>query len=240
MEFWKIALLLYLSSVILLCLQKDKASLVLFILALVSHAAGLMFWTRQVTHLPIFTRVETFSSLGFVIGLLTLFFYWRNVFSVQIWARLIVISLLSAALLWPPTPPCFDYNHSYIYAILFHLFRRLALALALFASAIFLSARQRFKNSPPEAATLRFQGRNALMAAVLIYLLSEDVGIIWCLKGWADIWRWSPGFMISSMVLIYLMLALHLPGGSRKPGLWYTLVGISCGPLMLIAQLYKV
>jgi hypothetical protein len=238
MDFWKLALLLYLSSVILLCLQKDKSSRVLFLLALVSHAAGLIFWTRQVAHLPIFTEFETFSSLGFVIGLLVLFCYWYNQFSVQLWARLIIIGLLSAALLWPPTPPCFDYNHGYTYAILFHLFRRLALSLALFASAIFLSALLHRENAPA-AAALRHQGRNALMAAVLIYFLSEDVGIIWCLKGWADIWRWSPGFMISSMVLIYLMLALHLPGGSRKAGLWYTLVGISCGPLMLLAQLYK-
>ena len=46
-------------------------------------------------------------------------------------------------------------------------------------------------------------------------------------------------FIISSMVIMFLMLILHLPGGSLKDRSWYAVLGLLCGPLMLIAQLYK-
>ena len=233
--------LLYLGTAILAWLINSGRSRVLLILALIGHTWELVSYNLQTGHLPVFNPVEALSSTAFVLGLLTLISYWRNAnqVSVQLWALVTIVLLLAAALLWPAAPPCFDYNHSYLYAVAFHLCRRLALALALFAGAIFLSALTAASTAIETAAKLRHQGRNTIMAAVLIYLLSEDVGIIWCLRGWGDVWHWSPGFMISTMVLVYLMLALHLPGGSRKPGLWYSLIGLSCGPLMLIAQLYK-
>ena len=213
----------------------------MLLIALITHASGLVLWSQQVAHLPIFTPAETLSSLGFIIALLTLGLYWRSQyrFQIQLWTLIIISLLLTTAVLWPAAPPCFDYNHSYIYALLFHLFRRLALALGLFASAIFISALTCRNSNSPTAINLRGQGRLVIITATLAYLLSEDIGIIWCQKGWADIWRWSPGFMISTMVLIYLMLALHLPGGSRKPGNWYSLIGLSCGPIMFIAQFFK-
>lgn len=233
--------LLYLGAAILTGLKNSDRTRVLFIPALIGHAWELVSYSLQTGHLPVFNPVEALSSTAFAIGLLTLISYWRNTnqILVQRWALLAIALLLAAAILWPAAPPCFDYNHSYLYAVAFHLFRRLALALALFAGAIFLSALNAASTTIETAAKLRHQGRNTIMAAVLLYLLSEDVGIIWCLRGWGDIWHWSPGFMISTMVLVYLMLALHLPGGSRKQGLWYSIIGLSCGPLMLIAQLYK-
>ncbi len=213
----------------------------LLIPVLIGHVWVLVSYGLQFSRLPVFNSIETLSSTAFVVGLLTLISYWRNPNQVseQRWSLVIVVLLLVAALLCPSSPPCFDYNHSYSYAVAFHLFRRLALALSLFASALFMSALVTTSTAAQNAAQLRFQGRNTIMVVALFYLLSEDVGIIWCLRGWGDVWHWSSGFMISTMVLVYLMLALHLPGGSRKPGLWYSLVGLSCGPLLLMAQFYK-
>ena len=233
--------LLYLGATILTWLKNSGRTQMLLVPALIGHAWVLVSYSLQFGRLPVFNSIETLSFTAFAVGLLTLISYWRNPnqISGQRWALVIVVLLLVAALLWPSSPPCFDYNHSYSYAVAFHLFRRLALALSLFASALFLSALVTTSTAIQSAAQLRFQGRNTIMVAVLFYLLSEDVGIIWCLRGWGDIWHWSSGFMISTMVLVYLMLALHLPGGSRKPGLWYSLVGFSCGPLLFIAQFYK-
>jgi len=233
--------LLYLGTTILTWLKNSGWTRVLLLSALVGHVWALVSYGLQTGHIPVFNPFEALSSTAFVLGLLTLFSFWRNTqqLSVQRWCLAVIVLLLAAAILWPAAPPCFDYNHSYGYAVVFHLFRRLALALALFAGAFFISALVTASTAIKTAAKLRHQGRNTIIAAVLIYLLSEDVGIIWCLRGWGVVWHWSPGFMISTMVLVYLMLALHLPGGSRKQGLWYSLIGLSCGPLMLIAQLYK-
>ena len=234
-------LLLYLSAGALSWLKNSGHIRKLLILALISHTWKLVSYSLQSGHLPIFNPAETLSFTAFVIGLLTLLSSWRNPHQVwvQRWSLATIVLLLATAILWPTPPPCYDYNHSYPYAVAFHLFRRLALALGLFASTLFLSSLITPSTALQSATQLRFQGRNTIMVAVLLYLLSEDTGIIWCLRGWGDIWHWSPGFMISTMVLVYLMLALHIPGGSRKPGLWYSLVGLSCGPLMFAAQFYK-
>lgn len=146
-------------------------------------------------------------------------------------------ALAGLALALPAPPSCFDYNHSYIWAIAFHIGRRLALAGALSASVFFISAWIGKKTDTDKRAWLTQMGRNLLLLAGIFYLLGEDTGIIWCLKGWADVWRWSPGFMISSAVLIYLMLVMHLPGGHRRASGWYLGLASLAGPILLLTQL---
>ena len=241
MNLTTVILGLYLGSAALAWLTDSRHCRLLLFPALIGHSGQLLASSLKTGHLPVFTAIETLSGISLTIGWLTFFTKWhdRDQIPVRRFALTLIILLVAATCFWPPAAPCYDYNHSYPYAVAFHLFRRLALALALFAGAVFMAALASPSAFSESAAKLRYQGRNTIMAAMLIYLLSEDAGIIWCLRGWADIWHWSPNFVISTMVLIYLMLALHLPGGSRKPGRWYSLVGLSCGPLMLIAQLCK-
>ncbi|MBN2232847.1 MAG: hypothetical protein JW781_08530 [Deltaproteobacteria bacterium] len=195
--------------------------------------------------LPVFTPVEALQCAGMVLGLLTLLAGPRTTAPTTVlrWAAIATTLMAGGAIILPAPHPCFDYNHVYLPAVAFHVFRRLALAAALFSSALFIAALRRNGAEDGEIGTgaiLRHQGRNALLAALVLYLLSEDTGILWCLYGWADVWQWSPGFIISSAVLIYLMLALHLPGGSRRNGSsWYAVLGLLGGPLMLAAQLLK-
>ncbi|MBN2809945.1 MAG: hypothetical protein JXR80_10675 [Deltaproteobacteria bacterium] len=234
-------LLIYAGAGVLAGLKFFRYSRWLLIMALIGHGCLLGAGALHCGHLPIFTLPETLSVSALLLGCLALVFGWRypGQSAVQPWALLLIVLLLGAAILQPPPPACFDYNHSYTYAVAFHLFRRLALGLTLFASVLFFNALLQAGPAPHSAAQLRYQGRNAIMAAVLMYMLGEDVGIIWCLQGWGDVWHWSPTFALSTMVLVYLMLALHLPGGSRRPGFSYSLVGLSCGPLMLLAQFFK-
>jgi len=236
-----LVLLFYLVTAILVWSTHAKHCWLLLIPALIAHAWRLASYGLQIGHIPVFTSVETLSFTAFIIGLLTVASGQCSFNQVltRRWSLTIIVFLLTAATLWPSAAPCFDYNHNYSYAIAFIFFRRLALALALFASAIFMNALSNQNSASQRTAKLSYQGRNALMTAVILYLISEDIGIIWCLNGWADVWHWSPGFIVSSMIPLYLMLPFHLPGGNRKAGLWYSLTGLSCGPLMLIAQLYK-
>jgi hypothetical protein len=232
---------LYIIVFLLTWLKKSSYSWMLLLTALLMQGWNLVNFTLQTHHLPVFTPAASLMLVAFILGLTTFFISMRTVAPLpgRRWAILLTIILLAAALLWPQAPPCFDYNHIYPYAVAFHFFRRLALAAALFATALFLSTFSLNVHKVKEAAIARHQGRTALLAATVFYLLSEDTGIIWCLNGWADVWRWTPGFIISSMVIMFLMLILHLPGGSLKNNSWYTILGLSCGPLMFIAQFYK-
>ncbi len=231
---------LYIIAFFLTWLKKSAYNQLILLAAILIHGWNLVKFTLQTHHLPVFTPAASLISVAFILSLATCFMSTRTAAPLPMrrWAILLIIILLAAALLWPATPACFDYNHIYPYAVAFHAFRRLSLAAALFATALFLSTFGMDTRSM-QTGIVRRQGRTALLVTTVFYLLSEDTGIIWCLNGWADVWRWTPGFIISSMVIMFLMLILHLPGGSLKNNSWQTVLGLSCGPLMLIAQFYK-
>ncbi|HDS16205.1 MAG TPA: hypothetical protein ENN66_06265 [Proteobacteria bacterium] len=201
---------------------------------------GSAFLTTGV--LPVFVPVDALTGAALGIGILTLILIPVEG-SAAPRARLagsglLLAALLGLALLMPPPPDCHGYNHTYPYAVAFHLFRRLALACVLTASLWFVIAYGRQKaGARDKSERLGHQGRNLLLLGTVFYLLAEDTGIVWCLRGWADVWRWSPGFMISSAVLIFLMLVFHLPGGYRRGSGWYLLLGGLSGPLLLLAQI---
>ena len=62
---------------------------------------------------------------------------------------------------------------------------------------------------------LSLQGRNYLLLSAVMFLLGEYVGIIWCQMGWGDFWSWSQAFFQSTFIVLYLMLAFHIPGKGR-------------------------
>jgi len=58
-------------------------------------------------------------------------------------------------------------------------------------------------------ARVALVGNGLLLSSIWF---SEYAGILWCLNGWGDFWRWNYGFLSSTFIMLYLMLVFHLPG----------------------------
>ena len=75
---------------------------------------------------------------------------------------------------------------------------------------------------------LLHQGMNFLILSSVTFLIAEYVGILWVQKGWGDFWMWSSGFFSSTLIVLYLMLAFHIPGkGRRSEGVRSVIGGLS-------------
>jgi hypothetical protein len=83
------------------------------------------------------------------------------------------------------------------------------------------------------------QGRNYLVLGAVFFLSAEYVGIIWCQNGWGDFWMWSQNFLQSTLIVLYLMLALHIPGKSRKSEHIRSVIGGLSGYFMLTLTLLR-
>jgi len=107
-------------------------------------------------------------------------------------------------------------NDFYMYddlkVIVFFNFRLIAAALFIYA-AIIVNSRilTKTKIESCEKELLMKNGRNFLLAAMAVYLISELSGSIWCLDWLGDTWMWSKGFFKSSIIFLLVMLAIHLP-----------------------------
>ena len=171
----------------------------LFMLVYMYHSSG---------NLPVFDIFESFLLVSFIMGASGLFVLFRGDFSGKVrrwvWAEILLLFLIM--LFFPKEASASLYDRGYVYMVLFHMFRCIALALMLFSTAWFVQfIIQRELNE--RTSILAHQGRNYLV----LY-----VGMIWCQNGWGDFWMWSKTFFQSTLVVFYLMLAFHIPGKSRK------------------------
>ena len=167
-------------------------------------------------HIPVFNIFESFLFTTFIMGILGLFSIIPRIYSnnIKLWVWLEVLILLCITLFFPKEPAFSAYNYGYIYIILFHVFRYIALALMLYSSAYFIQfilQRERAERT----SFLSQQGRNFLLLSAVMFFISEYVGIIWCQMGWGDFWSWSQNFFQSTFIVLYLMLAFHIPGKGR-------------------------
>lgn len=188
---------------------------------------GLMAWISG--HWPLFNTFESFLFVAFVLGLLG--FVLENseptLPDTRIWIWMEVVLVLLITLFADKAPSPSQYDHGYINIIFFRMFRHLALAVMLFASAIFIQTRtDRKRGHSPHARSHR--GRNFLILSITLFLMREYVGILWCQAGWGDFWMWNSGFLQSTLILVYLMLALHVPAkGPQSNGVSSVLGGLS-------------
>ena len=168
-------------------------------------------------NLPVFNIFESFLFVTFLLGGTGLFLFNKGEFSIGVrrWIWIEIIILFIIILFFPKktSPPLYDHGYSYI--VLFHAFRCIALALMLFATAWFIQFIIQ-REIDERTGMLAHQGRNFLVLAAVFYLMGEYVGVIWCQKGWGDFWMWSQTFFQSTLVVLYLMLAFHIPGKGRK------------------------
>ncbi|MBN1905865.1 MAG: hypothetical protein JW927_12285 [Deltaproteobacteria bacterium] len=231
--YYSISILYFL--LLLTCIAGlKKIELVTCICAVAVNLAGLLYIYSSSGTLPVFNLYESFLFDSFIMGATGLFFLFKGDFSIKVrrwvWAGILVLLLVMS--FFPKEVSLPAYDHGYSYIIMFHLFRCIALALMLVSTAWFVQfIIQREMNE--RTSILSHMGRNYLVLASVFYLAAEYVGIIWCQKGWGDFWTWSQAFFQSTLVVIYLMLAFHIPGKGRKAEDIRSVIGALSGVFFL-------
>jgi hypothetical protein len=189
---------------------------------------------------PVFEIFGGLLFTAFVLGILGVFSCpaEQTRWGVKTWVWMEILLLFGITLLFPKEPPPYRFHHSCIWVVLFHGFRCLALSFALFSAAYFIRFRmepeRRRANNP-----LFGQGRNFLLLSALAFLCGEYAGIVWCQKGWGDIWHWSPAFFQSTLIILCLMFAFHIPGKTPRSDDLRSIIAILTPVLMLTVAVVK-
>jgi hypothetical protein len=157
---------------------------------------------------------------------------------IRLIVQLEILVLLSITFFSPKGTAPTLYDYGYIYIILFHVFRDIALALMLYSTAFFAQSILQ-RESDKRIIPLHHQGRNFLLLSAVMFLTGEYVGIIWCQKGWGDFWMWSQTFFQSTFIVLYLMLAFHIPGKDRFSEDIRSAVGGMTGIVMLTLTILR-
>jgi hypothetical protein len=164
-------------------------------------------------HLPVFNLFESFLLTSFILGVLALAFTKEvpDRLCIRTWIWVEVLLLFGILLFYPKIQAPERFYDKDLYVVLFHVGRAAALAAMLFASGFYAEFLRTFRKSSSQKDPLHM-GRNFLVLGAILFLVSEYVGILWCLSGWGDFWRWNYGFLSSTFIVLYLMLVFHLPG----------------------------
>jgi hypothetical protein len=215
-KLYYLVILLYLLSFSFRLAGHGRMEIAAGIAALIVNGASLLFICLTAGHFPGFNVFESFLFMTFVLGLFGVFFKGPRDYTdkVRLWVWLEILILLGVTIFFPKEPAFSMYNYGYINIILFYLFRYISLAIMLYSSAYyiqFIIQRERDERT----RLLSQQGRNFLVLSAVIFLMSEYVGIIWCQIGWGDFWMWGQTFFQSTFIVLFLMLAFHIPGKGR-------------------------
>jgi hypothetical protein len=194
-----------------------KSEIAICTCAILANLSVLIIIYLSSGNFPVFNIFEFFLLSSLSMGLAGLFLLFSGNFSekVRMWVWLEIIILFLIMYFFPKEASVRVYDHGYVYIVMFHTFRCIALALMLFANAWFIQFIIQ-REMDERTSMLAHYGRNYLLLAAVFYLIGEYVGIIWCQKGWGDFWMWSKTFFQSTLVVLYLMLAFHIPGKGRK------------------------
>ncbi|MFO7986149.1 MAG: hypothetical protein R6U38_09800 [Desulfatiglandaceae bacterium] len=220
-------------------LRQSRLSRSLAVLAVAANAALLAIISMVSGQAPVFDILGGLLLVCFVLGLLGTF--WRPMeedsLSVRTWVWIEVLLLLGVTLFFPKTAPPYMYRHNDVWVVLFHGFRCLALSFALFSAAHFIPyrlapVRKRIHNQFK-------QGRNFLLLSALFFLCGEYAGMIWCQKGWGDFWHWSPAFFQSTVIILCLMFAFHIPGKNRRSDDLRSIMAVLVPLVMLTVKVIK-
>jgi hypothetical protein len=210
------------------------------LIGLGANVAFLVLIHRISGHFPVFNLFESFLMATLVLASLGL--TWarsgHTLPDVRTWVYLEILILLAITLLFPKKLSPYLYDHDDPFIILFQGLRVVAMSVMLFSSAQYVQSRIHKKWGLVRNDHGRL-GRNFLLLSATLFLAAEYVGIIWCQRGWGDFWMWNEGFFQSTLIVLYLMLAFHLPGrGSRAEGI-RSLVGSMSGFVMLSVMVIR-
>ncbi len=223
--------------ILVLVLSPYRVRLLPFLIAaaIMTNGWALALIVIRSGRLPVFNVFESFLLVSFILGLMGLVTrdWGKGKPTAGTWLWLETVILLG--LLWfvPRSPSVTRYDYDYSCIVLFHGMRDAALALVLFSSSHFIQSRLEGVKSDLGSRHLH-QGRNYLLSGAICFLISEFVGIIWCLNGWGDVWRWNTAFFQSTLIVLYFMLAFHVPGRNRYAENAKSLIGSMGGFFMLI------
>jgi ABC-type transport system involved in cytochrome c biogenesis permease subunit len=234
------AFLFYASAFVLRLLDLRRAEHWVGLLALIANAACLMLLTVSSGNLPVFELFESFLLATFVLGLLGLFCARPENRSpdTRTWVWLEILLLLFIILFSAKRVSPAVYDHNYLYIMLFHCLRIIALSVMLFSSALFIQVRVERKRGVSANGTSH-KGRNFLVLGAVLFLAAEYVGIIWSQNGWGDFWHWNAGFFQSTLIVLYLMLVFHLPGKNNRAEGIRSVLGVMSGFFVLVMILIR-
>lgn len=181
--------------------------------ALIANIETLTIIYKQTGHIPIYNIFESFLFMTFILGCIS-FFHTSSETRMGLWLSIEILILICISFFFPHEPAPSNYNYEFFYVIIFHVLRYISLALMLYSSAYyveFIVKRERDERT----RALSHQGRNFLLLSTVLFLSSEYAGIIWCQMGWGDFWMWGVTFFQSTIIVLYLMLAFHIPGKGK-------------------------
>ena len=234
------ACLLYALTLFTCLMRRNGLSRFLSVMALafnVSVLVGISIMSRQP---PFFEIFGSLLFVTFILGILGTFYcpIEKKSVSVKTWVWIEVFFLFGITLFFPKEPSPYRYHHTYVWVVLFHGFRCLALSFALFSAPHFI----RFRLEPGRKRVnnpMFKKGRNFLLLSALAFLSGEYAGIIWCQNGWGDFWHWSPAFFQSTLIILCLMFAFHIPGRNPKSDDIRSVIAVMLPLLMLTIKVVK-
>ena len=212
----------------------------LSIIALTVNFLVLLLITISYGHFPFFNVFECLLFVAFILGGLGLLCGQteKHRFDVRSWVLIEILFLLGIVLFFPKGPSLYRPNHTFLWVVLFHGFRALALAIVLFSAAHFI--RFRLARQRKQLMNHIFvMGRNFLLLTTVLFLCSEYSGMIWCQRGWGDFWHWSATFFQSTMIILCLMFSFHIPGKNHRSDDIRSVIGAVTALVMLTVQVTK-
>jgi len=189
---------------------------------------------------PVFEAFGGLLFSAFLLGILGTFSYTPGEKDRQVraWVWMGVLLLFTVTLFFPKEPPPFQHHHSCIWVVFFHGFRCVALSLGLFSAVHFVQFRREPMRKRVNNPTFK-KGRNFLLLSALAFLCGEYSGIIWCQRGWGDFWHWNGAFFQSTLIILCLMFAFHIPGKNPRSDDIRSVIAIMVPLLMLTVKIVK-
>jgi hypothetical protein len=238
--FYYITLIFYCLIILLRISGLGRYEFLSAISAITTNLIALFLIFYQTGHFPVYNIFESFLFVSFIMGCIGIFLHGFDGYTskIQLYVWIEIIILLVITLFLPKVPAKTGYDYGYIYKVLFHTLRPVSMSLMLCSTALFTQfIIQKERNE--RTSMLSHIGRNFLILSTVIFLLSEYVGIVWCQRGWGDFWMWNQDFLQSTIIMIYLMLAFHIPGKSRRAEDLRALIGGLSGIVMVTLTIIR-
>jgi hypothetical protein len=217
-------------------LRKKILENIVALLGLLANAACLIIIVMRSRHAPVYRLFESMmlgALILSVLGFLSIRQDEKNP-NLRFWVWLEILLILGITAFAGKEPSPFGYDYNNLYIIMFHALRIVVVSLTLFSSALYIQSRFDNRHNNSLAIYHAHLGRNFLILGAVLFLMAEYIGIDWCLRGWGDFWQWGAGFFQSTLVVIFFMLAIHIPGSNHRSGSWRPRLGIFCGFLILV------
>lgn len=221
-------------------LKWKRISYCVALCAVAVNAAILTGMALSFRNLPVFNLFESLMLSAFVLAVLGIFSRSKKggPWNVTAWIWFEVLFLVGISLLFPREPASYRPNSTFLWVVLFHGLRCVALGTGLFAAAHFILFRFGRGGGVPEKTLFRM-GRNYLLVTTILFLCSEYAGMIWCQRGWGDFWHWSGTFFQSTLIILCLMFAFHIPGKTRMSENTRSISGIVAVLVILAVKISK-